>query len=303
VRPIFLFFLTALPTVSAARNGTNECSAFWSRHPDLVVNEIRLPALDIDGQDYFSETIREIRSGADRYQPANLEESDCLLERILPEKVRAAFIAGVHLATASKGLSANESRERIFEEVNRAIDESASGPDSGMLIALALRSEIASMFGFRDGIHFQDRSPLTKHVNSLGVYISQDVEWSMWMHFADHLGLHEVNYRSVLRNAQTASVRFVPPTQFEVRGCPQPIIYQALSISQPILRKPSSIEDVDHFGICKQTKRFWSWSRHHGWRPLSTQQSVSFCANLHRSHFFLWDAQFQEICESPAPTN
>lgn len=238
-----------------------------------------------------------IDASGSRFVPANIEESNCLLDRILDGTTRAS------IRDAGAALAARVSAPDIDKDVDLLLNEAARRVDAAVGIgkeesspARTLSSilvNLQSQYEIRPG-PVSDPGRFLRFAYGQRLYNSYTVTWYVLLSYVAHLGVRPFHMDAYLEQLRARDSQYAPPGSLQAEGCPALIDYQWPHIDRPLPSQTDLPDDAAlHFGVCRSSKTIWFFPVNQRWHPLNDKLESEFCSE--------WgdDRQFAEVCKSP----
>jgi hypothetical protein len=223
-----------------------------------------------------------------RFIPQDLRQSNCYLDRVLPENVRNALYDGAVSAVSLQRGKAEARLESLFDKTNDRLEslfaQEGMHPGTGMPLLLSYLQTDYELKGF----HSPEAGSLEMQAFATGIYTENSVLSWLWISYLQHLGVPGFRSEPLVQPLQQRDRAIAPPADFSAPGCEGGIAYRWPTLTRPIDTFADSEPDSDvHWGVCKATNKVWVYHWRRGWRPADSQETAEFCGEtLERPVFF-----------------
>lgn len=292
-----LLLLAAFSACNAERSRA-DCANLWRGQQWREVDEPIWfsPSLPDQGVVPKLKMSALLDANGNRFVPANIQESNCFLDRILDQTTRTA-IKGAGSALARAGSpDMDEDVDLLLNEAARRVDAAIGVEKSspaGTLTSILVN--LQSLYGISRGPE-TDAGPFLRYAYSQRLYDGRTVTWYVLLAYVEHLGVRPFHMEMYLRQLRARDAKYAPPESLRVEGCV--IDYKWPHMGRPL---PSQTDLPDeaflHFGVCPATGAVWFYQAARGWRPLDDKLKTEFCSD--------WsdDEAFARICKSSQPAD
>lgn len=229
-----------------------------------------------------------------QFEPSTIFESSCYLDRVLPNKARAALVdAAQSVLSRSRGQDNRTILEGLFRETDVRFDSMFDGQGSflALLDYLAFELKVA---GFRSSSPL----PLERDAFSHGVYFEGHIMRLLWLSYLRHRGVMGVE--PLIGYVVGLNRSLAPPAVLSSKACRAGIDYQWPTVSDPI----KTFLDVQHegeyvhWGVCPSAGTLWVYSYKKGWRKVPDEEAGELCERAESSPMGDRAAKLSEFCKA-----
>lgn len=169
------------------------------------------------------------------FVPRNIEESNCLLDRVLDGTTRAAIKdAGAVLGARASGANVDVDVDLLLNEAARHLDAAVGVKESSPAGTLgSILVNLQSQYGIRPG-PASEPGPFLQFAYRQRLYNGYTVTWYVLLAYVEHLGVRPFHMDAYLRQLRARDSKYAPPDSLRVKGCPAAIDYNWPHIDRPL---------------------------------------------------------------------
>ena len=231
-----------------------------------------------------------------RFVPANIEESNCLLDRILgwnDPRIHRRRWCGV--SRTRQGSGYRQGRRLAAQRGGEARGR-RSGCREGRKLT-GRHAELDTQSTCNHNTKFDRSSEPIRAIFALCLWSAPvqqlygDVVRIAFLRRSP--GRPTISHGRVLGATARARSKYAPPNSLQAQGCPAAIDYQWPHIDRPLPSQTDLPDDAAlHFGVCPSSKTIWFFPVNQRWHPLNDTLESEFCSE--------WgdDRQFAEVCQA-----